>query len=742
MSKIQAPPGAPAGLNVNLARAAYDAAETKKELGVFLTANELKVLSEADMSRNGAYPKAERLPIIIPDFFLKKSMGISPAAVLAALSEKGIAPAGDEKVEVQKDIITGKSYVRVYTPPGFNDVKPGGEPVLPNEVPGRWVEITPRSPEEVAGILAKRAAASGVDAPKLSAGEKLGAAAARLSGDPRMSHVKQMLGKTIALQTADGKPTDPNDLWRQVLQASAVPAPDKHAKAGDPAPVSRLSQLAWSLAGAFSSKNGQLDWAKTQARATLIEQGMLAEAARHIDPATMKVNPNYKSLEAIAGEVSAAVKASHANPSKPTQIGAPNFRSELEALTGGKFVPTEAPQLIGNGRNEDALKFRLDTLNGTKSGDDINYAMWKFYPDAVGTQTTDALAEAAKRGVKVNVVVDGNVASRDPGEQALLQKMKDAGVNVVESFDPENPMNGMHAKMILVNCSKEAIAAGKTPIRLATDRNDGTQYLMNPKSDDPSNNNFGWSGSDMVFKGAGAAAGMGAFANLYNAAAARQGKPTIAAGSIPTERDLAGIAPARANTQVLSISDVAGPKNPQAISKAIEKLTDGVPAGQTISIDQAYFMGLPGVEAALKRAIERGVNLEIVTNSSESCDVPGISTGTTAVFERLSNAAKAAGIYGGGKLSLNEYAGKQTLHDKMMVFGDQATMRMSWNQHGRSQELECEDADVIFGKATADAARANIAKVIAHSRPVTAPTLTDEERQATTLLRGLSMELM
>lgn len=190
--------------------------------------------------------------------------------------------------------------------------------------------------------------------------------------------------------------------------------------------------------------------------------------------------------------------------------------------------------MIGHGSNDAALKARLNIINSAES--DINYAMWKFYPDSVGTQTTNALAAAAKRGVKVNVLVDGNVSSRDPKEKALLEKIRAAGVNVVESKNSqiEDAMNGMHAKMILVDCSAEALAKGLTPTRLATDRNDGEQYLTGVAGKDDTGH--GWSGSDMVFKGAGAAQGMKAFTDLFNHWAPEGQK--LAASSIPSDADL------------------------------------------------------------------------------------------------------------------------------------------------------------------------------------------------------------
>lgn len=735
--------GASTGINPILLQAANEAAATKDDLRAFISGNDLKVLAEKDMARGGFWPKDERLPIGIPDLFMRKALGLSPQAVLMALSENGIEKLDGQRVEVFHDPLApndkvpggrGKNFVRVFTPNPIGTSDFDGNPASNVNLPGKWLEISPKTPVVKAPVDS--------NAPHKSIGERAADGVGRLSSDPRSSHLKAILGDVVQLRAADGNATDPKEIAKQIMLANAPGAKNGPSKLK----VTSYKLAAASLGDDDKTKDGQIDWAKpgvkekVAGRAGMFEMGMLGNAVRTLDP-------NYKDLNQIATAVTLAVNASdQATPGKPTAISNPAFKSELAGLVGGKFVATEAPELIGNGRNEDALKTRLDVIKGAKS--DINYAMWKFYPDSVGKQTTDELSAAAKRGVKVNVIVDGNVSSRDAGETAMLQKMRDAGVNVVEARDPTpaNAMNGMHAKMILADCSAEAIAKGLTPTRLATDRNDGEQYLNN--IGDPNSGAKGWSGNDMVFKGAGAAEGMRAFTNLFNQWAPAGQK--VSETSVPTAADLAKAQAGRPTEgEVLSITDVPGPNNKQNISRAIEKLTNSLQAGEKLEINQAYFMGLPGIEKAITAAMKRGVNVEIITNSAESCDVPGISIGTNAVLERLNNEARALATAPRGPqdpkpgtLAMNAYVGKQTLHDKMIGFGDRAVMRMSWNQHGRSQELESEDADIIFSQKAAAAAAANFAKVKEHTVAIKAPALTPEERSAAEALRGLAMDLM
>ena len=683
----------------------------KDELKAFVGKYALRKMDDSEMSRNGYYPKAEKLPIIIPDFLLRKSLGVSPDTVVTMLANLGIDKLEGQKVEVFKDVIGGKSYIRVYTPPPWGTTGADGNEISSNEVVGQWVEISERAPKE---------RPQKVDGPKRSAGERIGEAQAQLGTDPRLGQFKRMISRIAPLENADGTPVDPKEFWSRVLAADVRQTPDK---------PSELDTLLWQVAGVFGSKDGKVDWAKTARLAETMKAGVTGEAHRVL-------RTSHKTLPMIADDVTRAVNASHAGgPNAPTSITAPGFRGELERLTGAKFVATETPTVIGTGKNAQAHERRLEVINNAQY--DLNYAMWKFYPDEAGEKTIDALVAAAERGCKVNVIIDNNVARRDPGSMALLAKLELAGVNVMRFSNPDDPTLGMHAKMLLADCSADAIAKGGKPVRIATDRNDGTSYLHDQKPDDPKNPNFGWCGFDMVFTGSGAAAGMTAFRRLFNAGATMRGEPLMPESVVPSEAALRRLAPSDKSNQVMTLSDVAGEKNPQTISKAIEKLLEGTLAGQTVTCDQAYFMGLPGIEAALKRALERGVNLQVITNSAESCDVPGISLGTKILLERLSN---TAGPYT-GKLTMHEFVGKQTLHDKLMIFGNDAVMRMSFNQHGRSQTVESEDADVVFDRQAVVEARENIKTLLTKTRPIPPPKVSKEERSFAKLLAPFAMEV-
>lgn len=709
---------APSTINPLLVKAAQDAATAKSEIRKFITGNNLKILStENDLSRwnerQGHYPNSMDVPVPVFDMFLRATVGISPDALVTALASMGITKLEGQQVEVSHNLIDKKNFVRVFTP-GATPEEQGTAPK------SKWLEITPKKPESKAP--------QDTNAPPVPMTARVTTAVSNLSNDPRLGQLKAIIQNYINIKAPQGsRRLDPQVLWQRITAA----ATETHD--GQP---SKLTQMSWALGGAMASKDGEVDWKKAEARAKQIETGIRAEAKRHVN-LDGTINTDYKSLAKIAEEVTSRVEASNGTPGQPTSISSSKFIPEMERLTGGKFYATKPPELIGNGENNKALERRLEAVAGAKT--DIYYPMWKIYPDDAGKQTVDALIAAAKRGVKVNLVVDGTVASRDEGEQALLAQMAQAGVTVLPWHDEKNVLHGMHAKAILVDCTAEAkAAAGKNwnPIRIATDRNDGTQYLFDIR--DENDPQYGWSGLDMIFKGSGAVAGLEAVRNIYNDEAKRSQKPEIAATSVIPPEAVAG--EAGATEKVLSISDLPGKDNIQRVSMAIEKLTNGLGKGKTLKIAQAYFLQLPGIERTIVRAIRRGVNVQILTNSAESCDVPGINASTRAILQRIQAEATDVHARGLGKLSMFEYRGKQTLHDKFIVFGDEAVMRMSFNQHGRSQQLEAEDGDVVLGKETAQAAGRNFDAIVNNPRKVNrvlSPTLSQEEEDILPILHGI-----
>jgi phosphatidylserine/phosphatidylglycerophosphate/cardiolipin synthase-like enzyme len=726
----------PAGLNLTLIKAAENSASTKFEIQNFAATHKVRVLTNDELfkptgspsdsslwpAQAASWPKEMGLPLPVPNGLQRAFYGLSEKSIRAFLAEVGVASVKDKNIQVSYDVFgphdQGEFFVKITNK--NEQVAPGAEPTA------KWIQISAKEDKRLERPVDTMAPPK--TKPKFT--EAAPAMVRAAATDPRMGRIKEMVKMVTPLTDAQGAPISEDILWDNVIKASK---PDKE---GEP---SRLDEAAYGIAGAIFSKNGQVNWEKAAPKAEMIKGALLAEAYRR---------KKDDSLKQIAEKVDAAVGK------KYTPIGNANFQTELEALTGAKFVGTEAPTMIGNGENQKAHDARIELIKNAKH--DISYAMWKFYGDEAGTRTADALIAAKQKNpdLQVNVVVDGNVLSRDEKSQALVAKMRAAGVQVVPYFDPENPLYGMHGKMIMADTSTEAIAKGYTPVRLASDRNDGDEYLQDVKANDPNNPNFGWSGTDTKFTGSGAAAGMAAFAKVFNTsidlsrayAQAKGETPPpftkIADASIPKTDNPIFTKAAGSDHRVMSLVDLPGKGNNQTISRAMQKLIDGMGPGETISIDQAYFMRVPGIQRALETALARGVNLTIITNSAESCDVPGVSIGTKLIFEQLQNAAKDSAGGKKGTLSLREYQGKQTLHDKMMIFGDKCFMRMSFNQHGRSQTVETEDADVIFGeKATAEAQK-NFNEVFAKTKEADGFIASEDERGIAAILGPLANPLM
>ncbi len=138
----------------------------------------------------------------------------------------------------------------------------------------------------------------------------------------------------------------------------------------------------------------------------------------------------------------------------------------------------------------------------------------------------------------------------------------------------------------------------------------------------------------------------------------------------------------------------------------------------TVYITNAYFVLTQPIDhhpvaRAIRRAIERGVNVEIMTNSADSCDEPTIAgpivKSAFLILAMARDISKAAEIYGlkPGILTVHlpdgQYIGKDeegipeiTIHDKMMFFGNMAFVT-THNLHPRSFTLEQELLTELIG---------------------------------------------
>src|SRR5207302_11165277 len=128
----------------------------------------------------------------------------------------------------------------------------------------------------------------------------------------------------------------------------------------------------------------------------------------------------------------------------------PEFRQSAGSLLGPNFVGGNNITTLING--DQIFPALLSGIRSAKRS--INFETYVFIDGEVAKQFTDALVEAAGRGVKVNAVLDARGTNRMGRENA--ERLRSAGVNVVKYHsvfwpDPRRYNNRTHRKLLIVD---------------------------------------------------------------------------------------------------------------------------------------------------------------------------------------------------------------------------------------------------------------------------------------------------
>ena len=126
------------------------------------------------------------------------------------------------------------------------------------------------------------------------------------------------------------------------------------------------------------------------------------------------------------------------------------FRRSLSALLGPQIVEGNKVETLLNG--DQIFPSMLAAIRTAKST--ITFETYIYWSGSIGREFVDALQERARAGVRVHVLLDW-VGSQKM-EQALLDEMKQAGVQVERFHEPEwsqwNKLNNRtHRKLLVVD---------------------------------------------------------------------------------------------------------------------------------------------------------------------------------------------------------------------------------------------------------------------------------------------------
>ena len=128
----------------------------------------------------------------------------------------------------------------------------------------------------------------------------------------------------------------------------------------------------------------------------------------------------------------------------------PTFRQATGALLGGNFVAGNSITTLVNGR-----EIFPAMVKGIRSArQTINFESYIVADGEIAREFTEALAERARAGVKVNAILDAYGTSKMGREN--LDRLRSAGVDVVKyhsilSVDPRRYNNRTHRKLLIID---------------------------------------------------------------------------------------------------------------------------------------------------------------------------------------------------------------------------------------------------------------------------------------------------
>jgi len=128
----------------------------------------------------------------------------------------------------------------------------------------------------------------------------------------------------------------------------------------------------------------------------------------------------------------------------------PRFARELGVLLGPAFVDGNRHRLLRNG--DEIFPAMLDAIRSSKTT--ITFETYIYWSGAIGQEFAQALAQRARQGVKVHVLLDWVGSAKV--EQSVVDTMVDAGVQIRKFHPPHwsnlgRLNNRTHRKLLVVD---------------------------------------------------------------------------------------------------------------------------------------------------------------------------------------------------------------------------------------------------------------------------------------------------
>jgi len=347
------------------------------------------------------------------------------------------------------------------------------------------------------------------------------------------------------------------------------------------------------------------------------------------------------------------------------------FRRSLDSF-GNLMVKGNRADLLQNG--DEIFPAMIQAIEGAKRT--INLESYIYSDDKAGALITDALVDAARRGVEVRVLVDGTAGH--PGK--LAGQMKQAGIDL-RIYDPVRPWNLLrigrrtHRKILVVDGT--VCFTGGLGIE--------ARWLGNARNPNE------WRDTQVRATGPVAAQMQAIFGENW----------TYTTGEI-----LAG-------NKFYPPIEPAGDQEVQAIkvsrgdASSLAKMLYYVSiesAVKSVHIQNAYFLPDQQIREALVKAVQRGVDVRIMV-PGKHIDVPVVRMASRRNYGEL--------LQGGVKIY--EYLDTM-MHSKAAVFDGIFAIVGSINFDTRSMEKNAEESLTFYDRGFAAKVEAMFEQDMKHCR--------------------------
>ncbi|HEX4234377.1 MAG TPA: phospholipase D-like domain-containing protein [Caldimonas sp.] len=355
----------------------------------------------------------------------------------------------------------------------------------------------------------------------------------------------------------------------------------------------------------------------------------------------------------------------------------PEFLHVMGVLLGPPVVSGNRYQVLVNG--DRIFPSMLQAIRGAKQT--IDFETYIYWSGAIGKEFADALAERARAGVRVHVLLDW-VGSQKM-EDALLDELKSAGVEIQKYHPPHWSQlgrlnNRTHRKLLVVD-GTIGFTGGV-----------GVAEQWTGDAQDPEH----WRDTHFRVEGPVVAQMQGVFMDNWIKTA---GAVLHSAGYFPPIAPLAG-GPA----QVFSSSPSGG-----SASMELMYLLAITSANRTIRLSSSYFVPNEMAVKSMVAAMKRGVKLQII--------VPGKHIDTETV--RSASKARWGDLLAAGA-EIYEYQ-PTMYHCKVMIVDEYLVSTGSTNFDDRSFRLNDEANLNLYDAAFAAEQVRIFAADLARSRRVT-----------------------